>query len=66
MSILDSNLGVLLLKATLLLIAAVETTSAVLGGRGLVEERHWLELLLVSDVLFGAVGYLTFPAILEE
>jgi len=49
-----------------LLIAAVETTSAVLAGRGLAEERNWLQLLMVFDALFLALGYLTFPAILEE
>jgi heme exporter protein B len=49
-----------------LLIAAVETTSAVLSGRGLAEERNWLQLLVVFDALFLALGYLTFPAILEE
>lgn len=49
-----------------LLIATVQTTTAVLGGRGLAEVGHWLRLLVVFDVLFLAVGYLTFPAILEE
>lgn len=49
-----------------LLIATVECTSAVLGGRGLVDVQHWLRLLAVFDVLFLAVGYVTFPAILEE
>ena len=49
-----------------LLIAAVETTSSVLAGRGLAEELNWLRLLSVFDVLFMALGYLTFPAILEE
>ena len=49
-----------------LLIAAVQTTSAVLSGRGLAEESNWLQLLVVFDALFMALGYLTFPAILEE
>lgn len=49
-----------------LLIATVQTTGALLSGRGLADSRHWLELLAVFDILFLAVGYLTFPAILEE
>lgn len=49
-----------------LLIAAVQTTSAVLSGRGLAEETAWLQLLIAFDAIFLAVGYLTFPAILEE
>jgi heme exporter protein B len=49
-----------------LLIAAVETTSSVLAGRGLADELNWLRLLAVFDVLFMTLGYLTFPAILEE
>jgi len=49
-----------------LLIAAVETTSAVLAGDGLAGEGNWLRLLSVFDVLFLTLGYVTFPAILEE
>lgn len=49
-----------------LLIATVTATTAVLAGRGLTGVGHWLQLLAVFDVLFLAVGYLTFPAILEE
>ncbi len=49
-----------------LLIACVETTGSVLASRGLAEELHWLRLLFVFDVLFLALGYLTFPALLEE
>lgn len=49
-----------------LLIASVESTSAVLAGRGIAEVSNWLQLLVVFDALFMALGYLTFPAILEE
>ena len=49
-----------------LLIACVKMTGSVLASRGLAEELHWLRLLFVFDVLFLALGYLTFPAILEE
>lgn len=49
-----------------LLIAAVQCTGAVLGGEGLTGARRWLQLLLAFDALFLAVGYLTFPTILEE
>lgn len=49
-----------------LLIAAVKCTDAVLGGRSLGEVQRWVELLLVFDALFFALGYLTFPVVLEE
>lgn len=49
-----------------LLIAAVKCTGAVLGDGGLLEARRWLELLGVFDAVFLAVGYLTFPTVLEE
>lgn len=49
-----------------LLIAAVECTSEILAGRGLADSGHWLRLIVVFDVLFLAVGYVTFPALLEE
>lgn len=49
-----------------LLIACVAATGAVIAGEGLAEETHWLRLLLAFDVLFLAIGYATFPAILEE
>ena len=49
-----------------LLIGAIKATAAVLGGRGLEDVRAWLQLLLAFDVIFLAVGTLTFPAILEE
>ncbi len=49
-----------------LLIACVEVTSALIAARDLADEGHWLRLLLVFDVVFLALGYATYPAILEE
>jgi heme exporter protein B len=49
-----------------LLIACVESTAAIIAARDLGEEAHWLRLLLAFDVVFLALGYLTYPAILEE
>jgi len=49
-----------------LLIAVVQATSAILAGRGLGGESNWLQLLAAFDVLFLALGYVTFPTILEE
>lgn len=49
-----------------LLLAAVQCTGAVLRHEELSSVAIWLRLLLAFDVIFLAVGYLTFPAILEE
>lgn len=49
-----------------LLIAVVQATSSILAGRGLGGESNWLQLLAAFDVLFLALGYMTFPTILEE
>ncbi len=49
-----------------LLIACVECTAAIISGRGLADERHWLRLIGVFDLIFLALGYVTYPAILEE
>ncbi|MFQ5742929.1 MAG: heme exporter protein CcmB [Acidobacteriota bacterium] len=49
-----------------LLMAAVKCTSAALGGHGLAPVRSWMQLLLAFDAIFLAVGYATFPSILEE
>jgi len=49
-----------------LLIAVVRSTGSVLQGDGLVPVRGWLELLVAFDAIFLAVGYVTFPAVLEE
>jgi len=49
-----------------LLMAAVKCTSAVLGGASLASVGSWIQLLIAFDVIFLAVGFLTFPTILEE
>lgn len=49
-----------------LLIAVVRSTGSVLHGDGLGPVRGWLELLVAFDAIFLAVGYVTFPAVLEE
>jgi len=49
-----------------LLIACVEVTAAIIGARDLADEGHWLRLLVAFDIIFLALGYLTYPAILEE
>lgn len=49
-----------------LLIAVVKSTGSVLRGDGLAPVRSWLELLVAFDAIFLAVGYVTFPAVLEE
>lgn len=49
-----------------LLIACVESTAAIIAARDLAGEAHWLRLLVAFDVVFLALGYITYPAILEE
>ncbi len=49
-----------------LLMAAVKCTGAVLGGATLASVGSWIQLLIAFDVIFLAVGYMTFPTILEE
>jgi heme exporter protein B len=47
------------------LLAAVKATEAVLLGEPLGSVAHWLKLLGVADVIFVAVGVLTFDFVLE-
>ena len=49
-----------------LLIGCVESTSAILSARSLADEAHWIRLLIAFDIVFLALGYVTYPAILEE
>jgi heme exporter protein B len=57
---------VLLLPAQVpLLLASVSVTQAALSGRPLAEVRHWLELLVVADLLYVLIGVLTFEFILD-
>lgn len=49
-----------------LLMASVRCTGEILAGRGLAAAAAWVQLLVAFDVIFLAVGWITFPAILEE
>lgn len=49
-----------------LLIAVVKCTGSILAGNGIAAAASWLQLLAAFDAIFLAVGYLTFPSILEE
>src|SRR5215470_10128983 len=55
---------VLLLPVPVLL-GAIKATEAVLAGEGLGGVAHWLKLLAAADIVYVAVGALTFDAILE-
>ncbi len=48
------------------LIAAVQTTGALLAGGTLAETGGWLRLIVVYDLVILAVATLTFGSILEE
>jgi heme exporter protein B len=57
---------VLLLPAQVpVLLAAVSATQAVLLGQPLAEVGHWLKLLLAADVVYVAIGVLTFEFVLD-
>ena len=47
------------------LLATVKATEAVLLGEPLVAVAHWLKLLVAADVVYVAVGVLTFDFVLE-
>jgi heme exporter protein B len=47
------------------LLAAVKATEALLQGEPLAAVAHWVKLLAAADVVYLAVGVLTFDAILE-
>ncbi len=49
-----------------LLLAAVESTSAALAGDGLSAVSGWIRLMLAFDAIYLGIGYLTFPALLED
>lgn len=48
-----------------LLLGAVRATEAVLRGDSLGSVAHWLRLLAAADVVYVAVGVLTFDVLLE-
>jgi heme exporter protein B len=47
------------------LLGTVKATEAVLAGEPLAAVAHWLKLLLAADVVYVAVGVLTFDVVLE-
>lgn len=60
-------LPLLLLPLTVpVVIGAVQITALVLAGGGLRSVAPWLNLLAAFDILFGAVCYYSFGALLEE
>src|SRR5262249_38281987 len=57
---------VLLLPAQVpILLATVSATEAALAGQPLAEVRHWLKLLAGADVVYVAIGIMTFEFILD-
>jgi heme exporter protein B len=49
-----------------ILLAAGRLTDLALAGESLWAEPHWLRLLVVFDVVFLVLGYLTFPFVMED
>ena len=47
------------------LLATVKATEALLAGEPLGAVGHWVKLLVAADIVYVAVGVLTFDAILE-
>jgi len=48
------------------LLPASRLTELALAGESLGAEPHWLRLLLVFDLVFLVLGYLTFPFVMED
>jgi heme exporter protein B len=48
------------------MLAAVKATAGLLDGRPLAEFAHWLNLLVVFDVVLIAAAFMTFDYVLEE
>jgi heme exporter protein B len=48
------------------LLPASRLTELVLAGESLAAEPHWLRLLVVFDLVFLVLGYLTFPFVMED
>lgn len=63
----EALLATLLLPAsTPLFLSAVRCSTAVLDGRGLAAERHWMLVSVGFDVLYFLVALLLFEFVLEE
>ncbi len=48
------------------LVSAVHITSSILDGRSLASNAGWLRLLVSYDIVFVTMGFLVFPALLDE
>ncbi|MFV1950915.1 MAG: heme exporter protein CcmB [Nitrospinota bacterium] len=48
------------------IIAAVKSTGAIFEGKSLEGVMHWLKLIIVFDIIFLAVSFMTFDYIIEE
>ena len=48
------------------MIAAVKATGGILDGQPFSEIAHWLRLLVVFDVVFLAISFMTFDYVVEE
>ncbi len=60
-------LPVLLLPVMVpVLVSAVKASANLLDGAPLAEQAMWLRLLVVFDIIFLAVSYMTFDYVLEE
>lgn len=60
-------LPILLFPVTIpVMIAAVKSTGVVLEGASLLSAVSWLNLLVVFDLIFLAVSFLTFEYVIEE
>jgi heme exporter protein B len=47
------------------LLGTVKATEALLLGEGLAAVAHWVKLLVAADVVYLAIGLLTFEFVLE-
>ncbi len=60
-------LPILLLPlATPVLLASIELTSTALAGQSFESVRQWFSLLVAYDIVFVAVGMLTFETVLQD
>jgi len=48
------------------MIAAVKATGGILDGQPFSEIAHWVRLLVVFDVVFFAISFMTFDYVVEE
>jgi heme exporter protein B len=48
------------------MIAAVKATGGILDGQAFSEIAHWVRLLVVFDVVFLAISFMTFDYVVEE